>query len=187
MDQVTTNLDVVLDNPQPILVSINGQQIVAVLQDVVAPPDILLQALRAADVTLTPLTESCDSPSDSEEEGAWASAADRILRWLDDHPQPDEPPSEDDHGQQDDDDSRRPLLSDLLVWQPVRPSVPQPQVDWDKISHTFNFYPPSDSSSLRIPCKARSVVNNRPPKPEQLSVLKDAVHCMCASGLIQLH
>lgn len=36
---------------------VNGQQVVAVLQDIVAPSDILLQVLQAADIPITPPSE----------------------------------------------------------------------------------------------------------------------------------
>lgn len=42
----------------------------------------------------------------------------------------------------------------------------------------FSFYPPADFGNLRLSCSATSVVNNRPPSPEQMPVLRDAVASM---------
>ncbi|CAN7978279.1 unnamed protein product, partial [Ixodes persulcatus] len=77
VDHVVTNLDIVLANPQPVVVDVTGQQVVAVLQDVVQPSDILLQALRAADIPITPPTDSdsvssLSQSSSEEEEDTWA-------------------------------------------------------------------------------------------------------------------
>ncbi|KAG0440517.1 hypothetical protein HPB47_016264 [Ixodes persulcatus] len=112
--RVVTELDIVLDDPRPVLIGVGDQQVVAVLQDIVHPPDILLQALQAAQVPLTPDSHRDSSETDSQtssedESDTWALAADRILRWLQDHPVADEPDSQDEDAV-DDDDSRAPNL-----------------------------------------------------------------------------
>ncbi|KAG0440716.1 hypothetical protein HPB47_016205 [Ixodes persulcatus] len=189
-DQVVSQLDIVLHNPQPILIGVGDQQVLAVIQDIVSPPDILLQAIRAAEIPppvsdYSSIDEASQSSSETEEEDSSAVAADRILRWLDANPAPDEPASPDEE-LGDDDNSRVPVLLQPCQWQEVRPSVPPPVVDWDLTAHTFSFHPPADYSNLRIKCSARSVINNRPPSPDQLPVLRNAVACMKASGLIQV-
>ncbi|KAG0416871.1 hypothetical protein HPB47_006066 [Ixodes persulcatus] len=148
---------------------VGDQQVVAVIQDVVHPPDILLQAMHAANISLTPepssASDEAESSSSSDEEAdTWALAADRILRWLESHPVPDEPDSQDDDAA-DDDDSRAPNFLRPGPWQPVRESAPPPNVDWDKTATLFSFHPPATYGNLRVPCTARSVVNNRPPDP----------------------
>ncbi|KAG0424044.1 hypothetical protein HPB47_000205 [Ixodes persulcatus] len=130
-DRFVTHLNIVLDNPQPVVVSIADQQVVAVIHDIVHPPDILVQAMQAADIPVIPPSEheslSTVSQSSSEDEDTWALAADRILHWLHDHPVVDELTDEDEPA--DDDDSRRPVLLAPSEWQPVRHSVPPPMVD----------------------------------------------------------
>lgn len=190
LDNLYESLPLVLRSPQPVFVDVGGIPVLAVAQDVVDPPDILLQAMTLANIPFSPLGSSPSSlssaspaSSSSEEEDTWVLAADNILRWLDQHD--DAPHSEDDSdaSEPSDDDSRRPPLKPLQ-WQPVRPSAPPPRVDWDRTSRTFGFYPPADFTALRIPCARRSVFNNRPPLPEQLPVLRTAVASMLASGLI---
>ncbi|EEC12345.1 proline-rich cell wall protein, putative [Ixodes scapularis] len=83
-------LDLVLHDPQPVLVTIAGQPIVAVVQDVIEPPDLLLQALKAADVPMPlhvhpsppaselsasdhPSSSSSLSSTETEEEDTWAA------------------------------------------------------------------------------------------------------------------
>lgn len=188
--RVVTELDIVLKDPQPILVGVGDQQVIAIVQDIVQPPDILLQAIQAADLPCTPTATparseplSSSSTEDEEEEDTWVLAADRILRWLDNQPVTDEPDSQGDDTP-DEDDSRTPTLLHPGPWQPVRPSVPPPQVDWDSTSRIFSFHPPASYGNLRVACDTSSVVNNRPPHPEQLPVLREAVASMEASGLI---
>ncbi|KAG0443564.1 hypothetical protein HPB47_014777 [Ixodes persulcatus] len=188
--RVVTELDIVLKDPQPILVGVGDQQVIAIVQDIVQPPDILLQAIQAANLPCTPTATpahseplSTSSTEDEEEEDTWVLAADRILRWLDNQPVADEPDSQGDDTL-DDDDSRAPTLLHPGPWHPVRPSAPPPQVDWDSTSRIFSFHPPASYGNLRVACDTSSVVNNRPPDPEQLPVLREAVASMEASGLI---
>ncbi|EEC08948.1 lactadherin/mfg-E8, putative, partial [Ixodes scapularis] len=100
-DRVVSNLDIVLKDPQTILVAVDDQQILGFVQDVVQPPDVLLQSLRSADILLTLLSDrefplSSSHSSTEEKDDSWAVAADRILRGLESHPTTDEPDSQDD-------------------------------------------------------------------------------------------
>ncbi|KAG0420699.1 hypothetical protein HPB47_003342, partial [Ixodes persulcatus] len=111
MDRVITELDIVLHSPQPALIAVGDQQILAVLQDIVSPPDILLQALRAADVPLVPVLDPVSpQPTSESRDDSWAAAADRILRWLELNPVLDAPDSQDEELQDDDDSHQLPVL-----------------------------------------------------------------------------
>lgn len=174
----------------PAIAIVNGVPTYALVQDLVPQPDILAQAL--VEVGLLPqeeppLLSPSDSSQDTEqsEDDTLMIGAERILRWLEDNEILPDNDQQSDH-EIDEDDSRRPAaLTHGPPFKPVRKSSTPPKVNWDALAPIVGYYPPADPSSLRIACDKASVVNNTPPKPEQLPIIREAVQSMCVSGIIE--
>lgn len=191
----TGRLEFITGPTQPVLAVIDGVPTYAVVQDLIPQRDMLSQALQEVGllnplaVTPTPSSEDSSSTQSStsleSEDDTLAFGAERVLRWLESH---EIPPDSDDSAteQEDNDDSRRAASRPAgPPYQPVRQSLPPPSVNWDRLGDIVGYYPPADPANLNIKCAKNFVVNNTPPRQDQLPVLRDAVTSMLASGVIE--
>lgn len=101
---VPVHLECMLTSPQPQWYVINGQPTLALVQDVVRVPDILEQALQLAGIPPQPLSGQPSlvqpEPLPREDDDTHQIAAERILRYLQDH-EPPIPGQADQTGRQD--------------------------------------------------------------------------------------
>lgn len=67
----------------------------------------------------------------------------------------------------------------------MRHTLTVPQVDWDRATTTFGFYPLTDYSNLLLTCSARPAFVCREPPANQLPFLRDAAAYMLRGTIIK--
>ncbi|KAG0417121.1 hypothetical protein HPB47_005866 [Ixodes persulcatus] len=158
-NDVPKNLTLVLTNPRPQWCLVDGQPTLALLQEVIQPPDLLAQAMGLAGVPMQPDQEpDLQPPLEPDETDTHQVGAERILRYLQDHQptvpqQAEEQRDSDDQSEEDEDlteeenDTRRQAARSAgPPHPPVRASNRPPDVNWPMSIRGRRSWGPSEGS-----------------------------------------